>query len=278
MFYPEIDPVLISLGPLAIRWYGISYLAAFGVTFYLGQKRAKLYGWNREELSDLIFYGAIGVVLGGRLGFTLFYGFESLVADPLFLFRIWEGGMSFHGGLLGVMIAIWWFAKKTSRTFFSVGDYVAPLVPIGLGFGRLGNFANTELPGRFTDAPWALFYPCKADSIRSINQMCYGAWEEFARHPSSIYQAVGEGLILFIIVMAISRQARRYSYRRDGYVSGAFLAFYGAIRFCTEFFREPDPGLGLFVSNLLTMGQLLSIPMLIIGILLMFRARKVIKA
>ena len=278
MFYPEIDPILVSIGPIAVRWYGLSYLAGFLACFYLGKRRAILYGWSSEEVSDLVFYGAIGAVLGGRIGFSFFYSFDVLADDPLFLFRVWEGGMSFHGGLLGTLLAIFWFGKKTDRNFLEVSDFVAPLVPIGLGFGRLGNFANTELPGRFTDSVWGIFYPCNADAIRSINPLCFGEWEEFARHPSPLYQAFGEGLVLFVIIFLLANYAREKSFRLSGFVSGGFLFFYGLIRCVTELFRQPDAAIGFVLSDFLTMGQFLSIPMVIVGMLLMIRARgKVLK-
>ena len=244
----------------------------FLACFYLGKRRASLYGWSAEEVSDLVFYGAIGAVLGVRIGFSFFYGFDFLADDPLFLFRVWEGGMSFHGGLIGTLLAIFWFGRKTNRIFLEVADFIAPLVPIGLGFGRLGNFANTELPGRFTDSFFGIFYPCKADSIRSINPVCFGEWEEFARHPSPIYQSVGEGLVLFAIVFYVAQYARKRDFILSGFVSGGFLVFYGLIRCFTEVFREPDPGIGFLLFDFLTMGQFLSIPMVIVGMLLMIRA------
>lgn len=213
----------------------------------------------------MVFYGALGAVLGGRIGFTLFYNFESLLRDPLFVFRIWDGGMSFHGGLLGTMLAMWWFGRKTQRSFLQVSDFIAPLVPIGLGLGRLGNFANTELPGRATDSVFGMIYPCSADAIRSLNQLCLGEWESFARHPSSLYQAFAEGLVLFVVVWLVSAVPRRM-----GVVSGVFLIGYGVLRFCTEFFREPDAGIGFIAFDWLSMGQLLSIPMVIVGILFLY--------
>jgi phosphatidylglycerol:prolipoprotein diacylglycerol transferase len=251
---------------LAIRWYGLAYLGAFAACWYLGKRRAEASGWSAQEVSDIVFYGALGAVLGGRVVFTLFYGFESLLRDPLFLFRIWDGGMSFHGGLIGTVLAMWWFGRKTQRTFLQVSDFVAPLVPVGLGLGRLGNFANTELPGRATDSIFGMIYPCSADAIRSINQLCLGEWESFARHPSPLYQAFAEGLLLFLLVWLVS--APRPGPRRVGLVSGVFLAGYGVMRFCTEFFREPDAGIGFVAFDWLSMGQLLSIPMVIVGILL----------
>lgn len=265
MHYPSIDPVIFSLGPLAVRWYGVAYLCAFAACWYLGNRRAAEAdsGWTSQAVSDVVFYGAVGAVLGGRFGYVLFYGFDQFLRDPLWLLRIWDGGMSFHGGLIGGMLALWWFARHTQRSFLQVSDFVTPLVPLGLGFGRLGNFANTELPGRMTDSAFGMIYPCATDAIRSINPLCTGAWESFARHPSPLYQAFAEGLVLFAVVWLFSRQKRPL-----GAVSGVFLATYGALRLVTEYFRQPDSHLGFIALDFLTMGQLLSIPMIIVGILL----------
>lgn len=265
MHYPAIDPIIFSLGPLAIRWYGLAYLCAFAAAWWLGNVRARASAgrWDEQAVSDVIFYGAVGAVLGGRVGYVLFYGFDRFLMDPLWLFYIWDGGMSFHGGLLGTLVALWWFGRRTQRSFFEVGDFVAPLVPLGLGFGRLGNFANTELPGRMTDSTFGMIYPCSADAIRGINQLCVGEWETFARHPSPLYQAFAEGLILFAVVWLVASSPRKV-----GVVSGVFGATYGALRFCTEYFRQPDSHLGFIAFDWLTMGQLLSLPMLIVGILI----------
>ncbi len=268
--YPEIDPVIVALGPLAVRWYGLAYLAAFTLAWWLGRRRAARpgSGWSAQEVADVIFAGAVGAVLGGRIGYTLFYGFAELVRDPLYLLRVWEGGMSFHGGLIGTLIGLAWFARQTGRSFWSVSDFVAPLVPTGLGLGRLGNFANTELPGRVTDSVFGVVFPCTADAVRSLNPMCMGAWETVARHPSSLYQAVAEGLLLFAVVWWFAARARG-----TGAVSGVFLLGYGCLRICTETFREPDGHIGLLAMGF-TMGQMLSIPMVLIGILLLVRARR----
>lgn len=269
MHYPIIDPIIVSLGPLAIRWYGVMYLAAFAMAWWLGNRRAVAAGFTREEVSDVIFYGAIGVVLGGRIGYVLFYGTNQFLADPLWLLRIWEGGMSFHGGLLGVAVALWWFGRRTQRTFFTMTDFVVPLIPTGLGFGRVGNFINAELPGRATDSAFGLVYPCSADAIRSLNHLCTGVWEDFARHPSPLYQAFAEGLVLFAFIWWFSSRPRPKMM-----VSGAFLAGYGVLRFTTEFFREPDVGIGFVALDWLTMGQLLSLPMVLFGIFLILVARR----
>jgi phosphatidylglycerol:prolipoprotein diacylglycerol transferase len=271
MHYPAIDPIIVALGPLAIRWYGLAYLTGFALCWWLGNRRASQpgSGWDSEAVSDVVFYGAVGAVIGGRIGYVFFYGFDQLMRDPLWLFRVWDGGMSFHGGLLGVIFAMWWFGRNTSRSFFQVSDFMAPLVAPGLGFGRLGNFANTELPGRMTDSVFGLVYPCSADAIRSINPLCTGQWETFARHPSPLYQSFAEGLVLFVVVWLVSSRPKA-----TGVVTGVFLAGYGVMRFCTEFFRQPDSHLGYLAFDWLTMGQLLSLPMVIVGILMAIYARR----
>tara|TARA_A100001037_G_scaffold48109_1_gene39936 strand:+ start:11371 stop:12156 length:786 start_codon:yes stop_codon:yes gene_type:complete len=256
-----------------VRWYGLAYLGGFAACWYLGNRRAPVAGWTSQEVSDMVFYGAVGAVLGGRLGYSLFYAFDAVLRDPLFVLRIWEGGMSFHGGLLGCLAALWWFGHKTQRSLLQVTDFVAPLAPIGLGLGRLGNFANTELPGRATESVFGIIYPCSADAVRSINPLCLGQWENFARHPSPLYQAFTEGLLLFVLVWWMSSPERPQP-RQAGFVSGVFLIGYGVMRLCTEFFREPDLGLGFIAFGWLTMGQLLSIPMVIVGILFAYFSRR----
>ena len=264
LHYPEIDPIIVSIGPLAVRWYGLAYLAAFALAWWLGktQSRRPFANWSDQQVSDLIFYGAVGAVLGGRFGYVLFYSFDALLRDPLMLVKIWDGGMSFHGGLLGAIVALAWYGRRVGRGFWLVADFVAPLVPTGLGLGRLGNFANTELPGRATEVPWGLIYPCNADAIRHINVLCTGHWEAFARHPSALYQAFAEGVVLFALVWWVA--ARR---RPAGLVSGSFLLGYGLLRFITEWFREPDGHIGFLAFDWLTMGQLLSLPMAFVGML-----------
>lgn len=244
--YPDIDPVAFSLGPVSIHWYGLAYLAAFAFAWWYGGLRAARPDspFSKQEVADLIFYGALGTILGGRIGYVLFYGFERLLADPLYLFAFREGGMSFHGGMIGVTLAVWWFGRKTGKGLLEVTDFVAPLVPIGLGFGRLGNFANAELPGRAADVSWALVYP--GDVI--------------ARHPSALYQAFTEGIVLFAIMVIVARRPRPV-----GAVSGAFLLAYGGLRFATEFFREPDAHLGFVALDWMSMGQVLSLPMILGG-------------
>ncbi|SES81243.1 prolipoprotein diacylglyceryl transferase [Thalassotalea agarivorans] len=250
--FPVIDPVIVSLGPIALRWYGLMYLIGFVFALILANKQADNSKglWTRDQVSDLLFYGFLGVVLGGRVGYVLFYQFELFVADPLYLFKIWEGGMSFHGGLLGVITAIYLFARKTNKGFLAVGDFVAPLVPIGLGLGRIGNFINSELWGRQTDVPWAFVFP--TDPL------------QVPRHPSQLYEFALEGVVLFAILYWLARKPRPL-----GLLSGVFLIGYGAFRMFVELFREPDAHLG-FYFEFISMGQLLSLPMVLAGILVIY--------
>lgn len=247
--YPDIDPIAVSLGPIAIHWYGLMYLIGFVSAYYLGVYRAKRSEglWTSEQVSDMIFYGAMGVILGGRLGYILFYQFPSFLENPLMLFRIWEGGMSFHGGLLGVIFAMWMFARKTKKHTIDILDFAAPFVPIGLGLGRLGNFIGGELWGKPTDVSWAMIFP--GDPL------------QLARHPSQLYQFALEGVALFAILWFFSqKQKPRYC------VSGMFLLLYGIFRILVEFVREPDPQLGYIAFGWLTQGQILSTPMVLLGV------------
>ncbi len=250
--FPVIDPVIFSIGPVALRWYGTMYLIGFIAAMFIANKAAdKSNGlWTREQVSDLLFYGFLGVILGGRFGYVLFYQFDYFLADPLYLLKIWQGGMSFHGGLLGVIFAIYLFARKTKKKFLQVGDFVAPLVPIGLGMGRLGNFINAELWGRQTDVPWAMVFP--TDPL------------QVPRHPSQLYEFFLEGVVLFAILFIIMRKPRTL-----GLASGAFLIGYGVFRSFVEFFREPDAHLGLYFS-FISKGQILSIPMILAGIAIIY--------
>ncbi|MDX5329240.1 MAG: prolipoprotein diacylglyceryl transferase [Marinobacter sp.] len=246
--HPQIDPVAIAIGPLKIHWYGLTYLVGFAAGWWLGRLRSRK-PWsplNEEQVGDLLFYMALGVILGGRFGYVVFYNFDAFLADPLWLLRVWEGGMSFHGGLLGVMLAMWWFGRKTSAGFWSIADFVAPLVPVGLGAGRIGTFINGELWGKPTDVSWGMVFRTAPDSL--------------ARHPSQLYQFALEGVVLFAILWWFSSRPRPKMA-----VSGLFLACYGSFRFFTEFFRQPDPQLGYLAFDWLTMGQVLSLPMVIAG-------------
>ncbi len=246
MIYPQIDPVAIQLGPLAIHWYGLMYLFGFVAAWLLARWRAELHGWEKSQVEDLLFYGAIGVILGGRLGYALFYDLPNVLQNPLTLFKVWQGGMSFHGGLLGVLVAIWLFGRKSGKAFFTISDFIAPMVPLGLFFGRIGNFINGELWGRASEVPWAMVFPTG------------GA---VARHPSQLYQAMLEGLLLFVILWWFSAKIRPRAA-----VSGAFLFGYGCFRFIAEFFRVPDPQYGYLAFDWFTMGQLLCTPMIVAGV------------
>ena len=250
--FPVIDPIIFSIGPVALRWYGMMYLIAFLGAMFLANKAADKSGgeWTRDQVSDLLFYGFLGVILGGRIGYVLFYQWEYFLADPLYLFQIWQGGMSFHGGLLGVILAVYIFSRQSGKSFLSVGDFVAPLVPLGLGMGRLGNFINAELWGRQTDVPWAMVFPTDALQL--------------PRHPSQLYEFFLEGVILFIIMYIITRKPRNL-----GLASGSFLIGYGVFRTIVEFFREPDAHLGLYFS-FISKGQILSVPMILIGMLVIY--------
>ncbi len=249
--YPDIDPVFLQLGPVAIHWYGLTYLAGFAGAWILFRKRARQpdTAFSSEQVDDLIFYGALGVIIGGRVGSMLFYNFDQLLENPLRLFQIWKGGMSFHGGLLGVLVAMYVYARKLGKTFFQATDFIAPMVPIGLGFGRLGNFINNELWGKPTDVPWAVIVNGES------------------RHASQLYEALLEGLALFAILWLFSSKPRPTMA-----VSGLFLLGYGIFRFSVEFVRIPDAGFGYLALGWVTMGQVLSFPMIIAGVVLIWMA------
>lgn len=268
MNYPVIDKVIVELGPLSIRWYGLMYVLGVAAFYLLGKWRIRrgLANWQVQDLADLVFYGVVGVIVGGRLGFVFFYGMDTFLRDPLMLVRIWEGGMSFHGGLLGVIAACWLFGRKTQRSFLEITDFAAPLAPLGLGLGRIGNFINAELPGRVTELPIGVHFPC--DSVRELTLRCFGEYEAVTRHVSSLYQAVSDGVVLFLAVWLFAARPRA-----TGVVSAVFLLAYGCLRFSTEFLREPDPGLGFVAFDWLTTGQLLSLPMIALGVCLIYLGR-----
>ena len=265
MNYPVIDKVIVELGPLSIRWYGLMYVLGVAAFYLLGKWRVRrgLSTWRLQDLADLVFYGVIGVIVGGRIGFVVFYGMDAFLRDPLMLVRIWEGGMSFHGGLLGVIAACWVFARTSQRGFLEITDFAAPLAPVGLGLGRVGNFINAELPGRVTELPIGVHFPC--DSVRELTMRCFGDYEAVTRHVSSLYQVASDGVVLFLAVWLFAARPRV-----AGHVSGVFLLVYGCLRFLTEFVREPDPGRGFVALDWLTTGQLLSLPMVALGIYLLF--------
>ncbi len=273
----NIDPVAVSIGPLTIHWYGVMYLLAFLAFWAIGSHRAKTqtwWDWSQQDVSDILFYGMLGVVLGGRVGYMLFYGFDLLIQNPLSLFKIWDGGMSFHGGFMGVIIAMAWFARQKQQSFWMVADFVAPMVPLGLAFGRLGNFIGGELWGRLSDVPWAMIFAkstgFRADDTEALNDAWRsGALDHLARHPSQLYQAGLEGLLLFLILMWYSRRPRPLAAN-----SGLFLIGYGVFRFSVEFFRQPDEQIGFLALNWLTMGMVLSVPMIIAGSIVMLIAHR----
>lgn len=258
LIHPQIDPIALHIGPLAVRWYGLMYVLAFAGFYLLGRLRMTQRpetGWTPKELDDLMFWGVIGVVIGGRLGQVLFYEPGYYLADPAEIIAVWHGGMSFHGGLIGVLLVMLWHARRNGRRFLEVGDFVAPLVPLGLMFGRIGNFINAELWGRPAnpDLPWAMVFPNVDD---------------LPRHPSQLYQAGLEGLLLFVILWIYTRQPRPL-----GAASGAFLLGYGILRSIGEFFRTPDDGIFGFTLGV-SMGQWLSLPMIVIGLALLLDAHR----
>ncbi len=255
LIYPEIDPVAFSLGPLTVHWYGLTYLASLAFAWWLAKRRSTC-AWSpirADQVDDLIFYGTLGVFLGGRIGYTIFYSWDRVISDPVWVFKVWEGGMSFHGGLLGVVLATYLLAKKERVNFVSLLDFVAPLVPMGLALGRLGNFIGQELWGRASSAPWAMVFP--KDPL------------QISRHPSQLYQFALEGLLLFLFLLWFS------SKRRPKYaVSGFFALGYGILRFLAEFFREPDAHIGFQAFDSFTRGQVLCVPMIVIGIIFISKA------
>ena len=253
--YPRIDPVAVSIGPLQFRWYGLMYLFGFVSGWWLGRRRAAQpgSGWHPQQVDDMVTWAIFGVGLGGRLGYILFYDLAYYVSQPAAIFQIWHGGMSFHGGLLGVLFAVWLYARRAGREFLSVVDFVAPLIPPGLFFGRIGNFINGELWGAPTTLPWAMVFPDGGP---------------FPRHPSQLYEAALEGVVLFTAVWWFSGRRRPV-----GAVSGLFGLLYAIFRFAVEFVREPDPQLGYLAFGWLTMGQVLCLPLFGVGLWLLLRNR-----
>ena len=275
----QINPIALDLGPVQVHWYGVMYLVAFATAWWLGRSRilaGRLPGADVNAFGDLMFYAMLGVVLGGRIGYVLFYAFGDFLANPLMLVKVWEGGMSFHGGLLGVLFASWWWSRRRNLHFFDVMDFVAPCVPLGLGFGRLGNYIGGELWGKPTGADWGVVFPralppelAALDAAALRAQFESGALNAFARHPSQLYQAVLEGLVMFCILWLYSRKPRpRYA------VAGLFALLYGVFRFLVEFVRVPDAQLGYLAFGWLTMGQLLSTPLILVGLFWLWLSRR----
>ena len=275
MVFPDFDPVIFQIGPVAIRWYALAYVAGILIGWaYVGRLARNEALWgprapvaNRDQIDDLVLWVTIGIIVGGRVGSMVFYSTSDLWEKPLEIFKIWNGGMSFHGGLIGVMLALIFFARAQKIPVFKLADLVAPTVPIGLFFGRLANFVNAELWGRPTDAPWGVTF-CN-DSIRERIGFCPA--DDVARHPSQIYEAALEGIVLFIILRLATHHFGQL--KRPGAVTGLFLFGYGIFRTFVEFFREPDANLNNLPLGL-TMGMLLSAPMWIAGLVLLLRSRK----
>ena len=258
LVHPDFDPVAFAIGPAKVHWYGLMYLIAFALGWWLGRVRARdaWRGWSRDNVGDVLFWVALGVIAGGRLGFMLFYDFERLLANPLSVFMVWQGGMSFHGGLIGVLIAMWWFARTRGRGFFDVADFIAPLVPLGIAAGRFGNFINGRLWGTPSDLPWAMvFHDPRAGGV--------------PRHPSQLYEALLEGVVLFAVLWWFTRRPRPAMA-----ASGVFLLGYGVARTLVEFVRVPDAHLGYLAFGWVTMGQVLTLPMIGAGVVLAVMATR----
>lgn len=254
--YPEIDPVALDLGFLQIRWYGLSYVVAIMLAWWLLGRRAKASYevWSKEQVADLVFYCTIGIILGGRFGSVIFYNLPYYLQNPLEILMVWKGGMSFHGGFLGVIVAIWLFSRKEKMAYFDISDFMMPVVPVGLFFGRIANFINGELWGKASSLPWAMKFPSEQAG-------------DIPRHPSQLYEAFLEGVVLFIVLWWFSSKPRPMMS-----VSGLFIVGYGIFRAAVEFVREPDRHIGYLAGDWLTMGMALSIPMILFGGILLFLA------
>ena len=276
IYLHQLNPIALSLGPLQIHWYGITYALAFAACWFLGRiriRQGRLPGVDEAGYGDLLFYCMLGVVLGGRIGYILFYDLSAYIAHPLDVFKVWQGGMSFHGGLLGVLFAAWMWSRRRRLHFFDVADFIAPMVPPGLGFGGIGNFINGELWGKFTHSDWGVIFPnapevagMPAAELRA--RFASGALGPFARHPSPLYEATLEGLVMFVVLWWYSR-APRPRYR----VAALFALMYGGFRFLVEFVRVPDAQLGYLAFGWLTMGQVLELPVIAFGLYCLWRSR-----
>lgn len=271
--FPKINPVIFNIGCISFRWYGLIYLLSFYFTSYIIKKRInRLYkNWYEEDINFLLYLTFFGAILGGRIGYVIFYNVKYFLKDPIYIFKIWEGGMSFHGGLIGVVLSIIYFSRSKNKKFFQVSDIIAQSIPLSLGLGRIGNFINGELWGRVTlSVPWAFLFPnALIDDLLYIynneNMMnLYNKYGGLPRHPSQIYEMIFEGIILFLIL-----NKKKINHKSQGNISGLFLFYYGIFRFFLEFLRQPDVQLGLFFG--ISMGQILSLPMILLGIIIIFK-------
>ena len=278
--HPQFNPVALQItDTFGIHWYGLMYLIGFLAFLALGKYQIKhkpWFNWTNSMLDDVLFYGALGVILGGRIGYVLFYQFGGFLQNPLDILKIWQGGMSFHGGLIGVMVAVAWWSRKNKLHVFDTIDFVAPIVPPGLALGRFGNFINGELWGKFTQADWAVIFPQSlSGAYANLTPLqlqalhASGELNQFARHPTQLYQMLLEGVLLFVFLFWFTRKPRaRYA------ASGWFALLYGILRFLMEFLRIPDAQLGYYAGDWLTMGQILSVPLIVIGLVFLFMSRK----